>query len=396
MSILFEPLQVGNLELKNRFVRSAACESSATERGEATDDLVERYGRLARGEVGLIITGHMYVHPLGQCFKYQTGIYSDALIPGLKQVTDAVHKEGGKVAFQLAHGGVNANRSLIGQTPVGPSNRPRDSLTFLRPKRMTEVQIQEAIEAFRQAARRAVEAGADGVQIHAAHGYLVSQYLSSYYNDREDDWGASDEKRFRLLRRVYLAIRKELPGGMPLLVKMNVHDHTPEEGVTPPLAAKYASWLVELGIDGVELSCGTPSPVPWNMIRGDVPVYELVRSFAWWQKPVVRMILSSAVGKYDVEEAYNLEAAKAVRPVLDGVPLAVVGGMRTVSRMEQILEQGQADLLSLARPLIREPYLVKQIREGKTEKAACQSCNRCLAALQNDMVVRCYCKGLPA
>jgi 2,4-dienoyl-CoA reductase-like NADH-dependent reductase (Old Yellow Enzyme family) len=152
---------------------------------------------------------------------------------------------------------------------------------------------------------------------------------------------------------------------------------------------------VELGIDGVELSCGTVLPVPWNMSRGDVPVDELVRSFAWWQKPVARMIVGSAAGKYDVEEAYNLETAQALRPVLDGVPLAVVGGMRTVSRMEQILQQGQADLLSLARPLIREPYLVKQIREGKTEKAACQSCNRCLAALQNDMVVRCYCKGLP-
>jgi 2,4-dienoyl-CoA reductase-like NADH-dependent reductase (Old Yellow Enzyme family) len=395
MSILFEPLQVGNLELKNRFLSSATCESSATERGEATDDLVKRYGKLARGEVGLIVTGHMYVHPLGQCFKYQTGIYSDALIPGLKQVTDAVHEEGGKVAFQLSHGGVNAKKSLIGQRPVGPSTRPRDSITFLRPKRMTEVQIQGAIEAFRQAARRAVEAGADGVQIHAAHGYLLSQYLSPYYNDREDGWGASDEKRFRLLREVYLAIRKELPAGMPLLVKMNVHDHTPEEGVTPSLAARYASWLVELGIDGVELSCGTVLPVPWNMSRGDVPVDELVRSFAWWQKPVARMIVGSAAGKYDVEEAYNLETAQALRPVLDGVPLAVVGGMRTVSRMEQILQQGQADLLSLARPLIREPYLVKQIREGKTEKAACQSCNRCLAALQNDMVVRCYCKGLP-
>ena len=396
MSILFEPIQVGNMELKNRFVHSATCESSATERGEATDELVKRYGRLARGEVGLIIPGYLYVHPLGQCYKYQAGIYSDALIPGLRRVTDAIHEEGGKVAFQLAHGGVNAKKSLIGQTPLGPSNKPRDSVTFLRPKRMTEAQIQEVIEAFGQAARRAVEVGADGVQIHAAHGYLVSQYLSPYYNDREDGWGGSDEGRFRFLKEVYLAVRKELPAGMPLLVKMNVHDHTPEEGVTPPLAAKYASWLVELGIDGVELSCGTVMPTPWNTIRGDVPVDELVRAFAWWQKPVARMILSPAVGKYDVEEAYNIEGAKTVRPVLDGIPLAVVGGMRTVSRMEEIVEQGQADLISIARPFLREPYLVKQIREGKTEVAACESCNLCTAAFQNDMVVRCYCKGFPS
>jgi 2,4-dienoyl-CoA reductase-like NADH-dependent reductase (Old Yellow Enzyme family) len=396
MPILFEPIQVGDLELKNRFMRSATCEGQATERGEATDGLVDRYRRLARGEVGLIIPGFVYVHPLGRCFKHQSGIYSDELIPGLKRVTDAIHEEGGKVAFQLAHGGVNANRGLIGQVPVGPSNRPRDPATFTRPKRMTEVQILEVIEAFGQAARRAVEAGADGVQIHAAHGYLVSQFLSPFYNDREDEWGGSDEKRFRFLREVYLAARKELPEGMPLLVKMNVDDYTPEAGVTPALAAKYASWLVELGIDGVELSCGTVMPTPWNTIRGEVPVDELARGFAWWQRPLARVILKQSVGKYDFEEAYNLEAAQAIRPALGNVPLAVVGGMRTVTRMEEILEQGQADLISLSRPFLREPYLVKQIREGKTQKAACQPCNLCLAALQNDMVVRCYINGLPS
>jgi 2,4-dienoyl-CoA reductase-like NADH-dependent reductase (Old Yellow Enzyme family) len=195
---------------------------------------------------------------------------------------------------------------------------------------------------------------------------------------------------------VYLAIRKPLPAGMPLLVKMNLHDYTSQEGITPPLAAKYASWLVELGIDGVELSCGAGLESPWNMIRGDIPVEELARSFAWWQKPMVKMILKQDVGKYDLEEAYNLEAAQTVRPALDGTPMIVVGGMRTVSRMAEILEQGQADLISLSRPFLREPYLVRQIREGKTERAACQACNLCVAAMYDDMAVRCYCRGLPS
>ena len=396
MSILFKPIQVGNIELKNRFVHSATCESLATERGAATDGLVNRYRKLAKGEVGLIITGYAYVHPQGRCYRHQTGIYSDELIPGLKRVTDAVHEEGGKVAFQLAHGGIYARKDLIGQTPMGPSNRPRNPAYFFRPKRMTEAQIHEVIEAFGQAARRAVAVGVDAVQIHAAHGYLISEFLSPFYNDREDNWGGSDEKRFRFLREVYLAIRKELPEDMPLLVKMNVDDHTPEEGVTPVLAAKYASWLVELGIDGVELSCGTTLDSPWKMFRGDVPVDEMARVFAWWQRPLTKMILNRDVGKYDLEEAYNLEAAQTIRPALGSVPLSVVGGMRTMSRMEEILEEGQADLISLSRPFIREPSLVKLFREGKTEKAACEACNLCVAALWNDMAVRCYCRGLPS
>jgi 2,4-dienoyl-CoA reductase-like NADH-dependent reductase (Old Yellow Enzyme family) len=177
---------------------------------------------------------------------------------------------------------------------------------------------------------------------------------------------------------------------------MNVDDHTSEEGITPALAAKYASWLVELGIDAVELSCGTALESPWSMVRGDIPVDELARGFAWWQRPMVKMMLKQDVGKYDLEEAYNLGPAQVVRPVLGSVPLSVVGGMRTVSRMEEVLEQGQADLISLCRPFIREPYLVKQIREGKTEIVACESCNLCLAAQVNDMVVRCYCKGFPS
>jgi 2,4-dienoyl-CoA reductase-like NADH-dependent reductase (Old Yellow Enzyme family) len=162
------------------------------------------------------------------------------------------------------------------------------------------------------------------------------------------------------------------------------------------LAAKYAAWLVALGIDGVELSCGTVMPAPWSTIRGNVPVDEMARAFPWWQRPVARMVIGQSVGKFDLVEAYNLQAAQEVRPALGSVPMAVVGGMRTLSRMEEIVGQGQADQISLCRPFIREPNLVKKFREGKADEAACQSCNLCIAALQSDRVVRCYCKGIPS
>jgi 2,4-dienoyl-CoA reductase-like NADH-dependent reductase (Old Yellow Enzyme family) len=390
MSILFEPMTLGSLEIKNRFVHSATVENMATERGKVTEDIVNRYRTLARGEVGLIIPGNLYIHPLGRAFKYEAGIYSDDLIPGLKQVVDAVHEEGGKIAFQLIHAGRQTTKQLIGQIPLGPSAKGRDPINFVKPKEMTEAEIEETIDAFGKAAGRAVQAGADGVQIQAAHGWLVNQFLSPFFNHREDAWGGSDEKRFRYLKEVVLEIRKHLPEGMPLLAKLNTHDYTPQEGITPPLAAKYAGWLAELGIDGIEVSCGTALFSSMNNIRGDVPVDEMVSAMAWWMKPLARLMLKSWVGKYDLQEGYNLEAATTLRPAIGSVPLMVVGGMRRLSHMEQILEQDQADFISMSRPFIREPDLVKRFKEGQTDVAACQSCNKCAAALVSDMPIRCY------
>jgi 2,4-dienoyl-CoA reductase-like NADH-dependent reductase (Old Yellow Enzyme family) len=261
---------------------------------------------------------------------------------------------------------------------------------------MTEVQIEEVIDAFGQAARRAVEAGVDGVQLHAAHGYLISQFLSPYFNDRDDDWGGTDENRFRFLQEIYRRVRQEMPEGMPLLVKMNGHDYIDGKGISPQLAARYAAWLVDLGIDGVEVSCGTVLESPWNMIRGDVPVREISLAYAWWQKPLLKMVLNQAVGKFPAKDGYNLELAQAIGKGLKDVPLFVVGGMRKLSHMEQVVEGGHADFISMSRPFIREPYLVKHMREGKTDASSCDSCNLCLAAQVNDMAVRCYSGGFPA
>jgi len=395
MSLLFEPMQVGNLQIKNRFVHSATCENMATERGEVTDDLVKRYQRLARGEVGLIIPGYLYIDPLGRGSPRQTGIHRDDLIPGLKRVADTIHEEGGLVVFQLAHAGMATSKAIAGQTPVGPSDARRNPIYFFKPKKMTEAQIQQVVRDFGQAARRAVEAGADGIQIHAAHGYLVSEFLSPFFNDRDDAWGGSDENRFRFLKEVLLEVRKVMPEGMPLLVKFNGHDHIPQGGIMPPLAAKYAGWMAGLGIDGLEVSCGTVLFSPWNECRGDVPVDEMADTFSWWMRPLARWMLKSDAGKYDLEEGYNLEPAKRIRPAAGDVPLFLVGGMRRVSQMEEVLGAGHADFISMSRPFIREPHLVRRIREGKTDVAACQSCNKCLVSYSAGVPVRCYYAGLP-
>jgi 2,4-dienoyl-CoA reductase-like NADH-dependent reductase (Old Yellow Enzyme family) len=179
---LFKPAQLANLQVKNRFVCSATYEVMATETGEVTDGILKRYRNLARGDVGLIISGMLCVHPLGRGYKHQLGIHDDKMIPGLRSVVEAVHQEGGKMVFQLAHAGRQTTKKLIGQTPVAPSDKGRDPINFVKPKKMTEEQVKEVIQSFVKAANRAVESGADGVQIHAAHGYLINEFLSPFFN----------------------------------------------------------------------------------------------------------------------------------------------------------------------------------------------------------------------
>jgi 2,4-dienoyl-CoA reductase-like NADH-dependent reductase (Old Yellow Enzyme family) len=395
MSILFTPINLGDMRIENRFIHSATYEVMASETGEVSDKLVKRYQNLAKGEVGLIIPGYMYVHPLGRSYKYQTGIHNDEQIPGLRNLVEAVHQAGGKIAFQLAHAGRQTTKAMIGQTPIGPSSRGRDPVNFVKPMEMTADQVQEVIQAFGAAAKRAVEAGADGIQLHAAHGYLINQFISPFFNQRKDEWGGSDANRFRFLKELISEVRNALPQGMPILVKLNAHDYTPQEGITPSLAVTYAEWLADLKINGLEISCGSAVYSYMNMCRGDVPVKELVNSLPFWKKPLGKLMMKSMVGKYDLEEGYNLEAAKMIKPVLGEIPLFVVGGLRKVAQMTEALEQQYADCISMCRPFIREPFIVKKIKEGKTESVACVSCNRCLAAVPSNMPVRCYNKGLP-
>jgi 2,4-dienoyl-CoA reductase-like NADH-dependent reductase (Old Yellow Enzyme family) len=388
MSILFSPFNLNGLQIKNRFVFSACEDNLATDQGFVTDEMIHKNRKLAKGEVGLIISSHTAVHPLGRTRRYELGIYGDDMIPGLKKLVDAVHNEGGKIIFQLGHAGVQTTEEVIGQLPLGPSSFENNS-------EMNEDQIQDVILAFSRGGVRAKEAGADGIQLHAAHGYLINEFLSPYFNHRNDLWGGSEENRFRLLRSIVIEIKKIMQEEMPLIVKLNSNDYTPGEGITSSLAASYAKRLAALNIDGIEVSCGTSSRSPWNTCRGDIPVQEIIKSFPESQRSKVENFLNTMVGKFDLREGYNLEAAMLMRPVMGNIPLFVVGGFRHVSNMEEAIRNGYTDLISMCRPFIGEPYLVKHIKEGKVNTASCTSCNKCPAAVVNDMPVKCYYKGFP-
>jgi 2,4-dienoyl-CoA reductase-like NADH-dependent reductase (Old Yellow Enzyme family) len=336
------------MSLTNRFVRSATWEGMAKQDGSCSRKLVDLMVQLAKGGVGLIITSHAYVSREGQSGLGQLGIYSGELVPGLAAMADAVHNAGGKITVQLAHAGCHAAPDLTGQMPLGPSSIKGEDMPNCR--EMTGDDFQIVPEAFGKAAARAQEAGFDGVQIHAAHGFLLSEFLSPFYNRRNDQYGGSVANRARLLLEVVHDIRDKVGDKFPVMVKMNSEDFV-TGGLTVEEMLEVASILESAGIDAVELSGGT-------RYSGDyIPV---------------------RLGRLDTEnmEVYYLKAARKFKERVR-VPLVLVGGIRSYAVAERIIREGIADYVSLSRPLIREPDLVNRWRSGDTGKARCLSDNLC-------------------
>lgn len=348
MSILFETTTINGMTLKNRFVRSATWEGMAGKDGACTPALIDMMVQLVNGGVGLIISGHTYVSPEGQASPGQIGIYTDELLPGLIQMVGAVHEADGKIILQLAHAGCRAPKKFAGAAALGPSAPGSQQTSHCR--EMTGEDIRFIIEAFGQGAVRAREAGFDGVQIHAAHGYLLSQFLSPFYNKRKDEYGGTIKNRARLLLEILGSIRSKTGDDFPVLVKMNSEDFL-EGGLTRAEMVQAAEMLEKAGIDAVELSGGT----------GDSG--ELV--------PVRKGKIES-----EAQEVYYRAAAREYKERIN-VPLLLVGGIRSYPVAGQLVSGNLADYISLCRPFIREPQLVNRWRSGDTAKAACISCNLC-------------------
>lgn len=347
MSKLFEVTVINGMQLPNRFVRSATWEGMAEDDGSVTPALVDCMRQLAEGQVGLIISSHAYINPEGQATPKQIGVYKDSLINGLRQITQAVQGQGGKIVLQMSHSGCMANPKLTGQMPLAPSNVEG---IFKSPiKEMTTGDIQGLIEAFGLAAQRAKKAGFDGVQIHAAHGYLMNQFLSPLLNKRTDAYGGSVENRYQILREALKKVRSTVGSGFPVLIKLNSQDFM-EGGLTLEDSLKIGRLLQEDGIDAIELSGGT-------LLSGQ--------------------LMPSRVGiTKEEKEAYFLEAAKLFKKTIK-VPLILVGGIRSLHVAERIIEQGWADYISMSRSFIREPGLIKRWKSGDLRKASCISDNQC-------------------
>ncbi|HSO72269.1 MAG TPA: hypothetical protein VLR91_06435, partial [Thermodesulfobacteriota bacterium] len=228
---------------------------------------------------------------------------------------------------------------------------------------------------------------------HCAHGYLLNEFLSPFFNRRQDQWGGSPEKMFRIVKEIILAIKAEVGGEFSILVKLNISDFTPKPGITPELAARYAGWLKELEISALEISSGTW--YTFHTVRGGIPINDLARGLPMWMRPMAKIVFKKQIDPCRFRPLYHLPAARIIKPFLGHVPLMLVGAVRNLKEMEDVVSNGEAVFVSMSRPLIREPFLVKRLREGKAEKASCISCNKCFAAIFNNLPVRCYVDGLP-
>jgi 2,4-dienoyl-CoA reductase-like NADH-dependent reductase (Old Yellow Enzyme family) len=347
MSKLFEAGEINGMKLENRFVRSATWEGMAADDGACTPKLMRLMADLARGGVGLIITSHSYVQKVGQAGPRQIGIHNDDMIPGLKKMAASVHDHRGKIVCQLAHAGFFANARLSGQTPIAPSNVA--GIAKAPPKEMTKDDIQDVTGAFAAAAKRAQTAGFDGIQIHGAHGYLLSEFISPLFNLRNDEYGGSIKNRTRLALEVFQAIRKKVGDDFPVLIKINCKEFV-DGGLPAEEFVQVGTMLADAGIDAVEISGGLPI------------------------SPATR---PSQLGiNKEEKEAYFKEEAKALRKQTD-VPIILVGGNRSFHVAERLVEDGVADYISMSRPLIREPHLINRWRAGDLTKSACVSDNRC-------------------
>jgi 2,4-dienoyl-CoA reductase-like NADH-dependent reductase (Old Yellow Enzyme family) len=362
MDVLLSPGRIGSLELRTRMVRAGTSETMATETGEATDELIALYERLARSRLGLVLTGHLYCHPRGQYARRQTGIYSDGHIAGLRRLTDAVHRHGVPIFAQVAHAGSQSR--VVDNHPLAPSPVP-NALTGRDVGEATEAELEEAVAAFADGARRAMEAGFDGVHVHGANGYLISELSSPLANRRTDGWGGSPTARDRFVREVVRAVRAAI-GDAPLTVKLGMRDALPD-GLDLDESVPRAKALVADGADALEISVNV-----MQLATDSARQYVAVDS-----RRAAQDLLIHRLGKPPAEQAYFVPWARRVREVLD-VPLLVTGGMRTTERMRQVLLAGDADFVGMARPLIREPDLAAQIEAGRDGRVDCTSCNICL------------------
>jgi 2,4-dienoyl-CoA reductase-like NADH-dependent reductase (Old Yellow Enzyme family) len=348
MDTLFTPWKLGSLEIPNRLVRSATWEGMALDNGAVTDALAEVTADLARGGVGLIITGYAFVLPEGRGLPKQIGVYSDELVDSLGRMTDAVHEANGLVALQIVHAGAQTRSEWIGRTPLGPSAMIHPS--FGEPvEGLALDQISEIVTAFASAARRARAAGFDAVQLHAAHGYLINQFLSPHTNRRDDHYGGSLEGRASLCFDIFDAVRAEVGPDFPVFIKLNSEDCV-EGGLELADAVEVARGLSERGIDAIEVSGGVP-------YAGKKGAARLVRNRD--------------------EEGYFFANARAIKEVVD-CPVLFVGGIRSRSVIEHALEE--IDAVSICRPFIRQPTLANLFREHLIDKADCVSCGKCLEA----------------
>jgi len=366
-----KPLNIGPIKIKNRLVRSATYDGMAN-KGMVTEKQLKLYKYLAEGGIGLIITGYAYVQKSGQGGENALAINDDRFIPDLRKIVDTVHKYGNdcKILCQLNHCG---RQSVYLSETFAPS-AILEKATNKMPKKMSIKEIEDTIEAFAQASRRAKKAGFDGIQLHGAHGWLISEFLSPYTNKRRDLYGGSLDHRLNFIKDIYERSIELVGKNYPIMIKINGSDFL-EGGITMKESRINAQKLEKIGFDALEISGGM-----WEVRTRNK------KELGW-----IPSLLPESRTRIGIRNtpAYNLPYAKAIKSLVD-IPVGVVGGINSIDLCEKIIKEDSADFISLCSPLIREPNLPNRWFNGiGSKKVKCEYCNGCLSTLSTTGL-RCY------
>jgi len=383
--ILFTSQPLGPLTLRNRSIRSAAFEGMSPDH-LVSDDLIRYHRAVAAGGIGMTTVAYAAVSQSGLSFEHQLWLRKEAL-PGLRKLTDAVHKEGAAAAIQIGHCGLMAKRSVSGGLCLAPSGR-FNLYGPTWPATITQAQIRDVVLDFGKAVHLAREAGFDAVEVHAGHGYLISQFLSPYTNKRKDIYGGIFENRTRFMMEVIREVMIAAAGDMAVVVKMNLRDGF-KGGMELDESVQVAKTLEGEGVHGLVLSGGFVSRAPMYVMRGKMPVDVMAKHMNKdkWMKPFLRYFGHLLIKPEPFEEGYFLEDALKVREAV-GLPLIYVGGLTSLGKIEEVLGKG-FEFIQIARALINDPAFINKLRSGELTRTECQHSNYCIAVMYSGKM-RCY------
>lgn len=376
-SKLFTEASIGPITLRNRTIRSAAFESMCP--GNApSQQLLDYHRSVAAGGVGMTTVAYAAVAQSGLSFDRQLWMRKE-IVPGLRKLTDSVHKEGAAASIQLGHCGNMSHKKICGEKPVGASSGFNlYSPTFVRGLRRDELRVMA--KTYGNAVRLARESGFDAVEIHAGHGYLISQFLSPYTNHRKDEYGGSLDNRMRFMDEVMAEVMKAAGNDMAVLVKMNMRDGF-KGGMDIEESLQVAHRLVNDGAQALVLSGGFVSKAPMYVMRGAMPIKAMTHYMdCWWLKWGVRMAGHLMIPTVPFKEAYFLDDAMLFRKEIKNIPLVYVGGLISREKIEDVLDKG-FEFVQMGRALLNEPGFVKRMKLDVNARCTCKHSNYCIARM---------------
>jgi 2,4-dienoyl-CoA reductase-like NADH-dependent reductase (Old Yellow Enzyme family) len=375
-SPFFSSGNIGPLSLRNRSIRAAAFEGMC-QHNAVTDDLIRYHTALAKGGIGMTTVAYAAVNRSGLSFPHQL-LMSAENVERLKILTTAVHREGALASIQIGHCGNMANSALSGSRPIAPS----DGINWYGPtfpRGMNDTDIRQVIDDFRRAVQIADRSGFDAVEVHAGHGYLISQFLSPYTNKRKDGYGGSFENRSRFMREVLLAVKDALPAHMALIVKMNCSDGF-AGGITADESMKAAEIIEQCGAHAVVVSGGFVSRAPMFVMRGSMPVNIMAYFIREkWKKFFVKLLGDQLIPSIPFAEGYFMPEAARIKSQIK-IPVILVGGMNSMATIDSAMQQG-FEFIQIARALIENTDFINDLHSGAIQKSGCTICNYCVAKI---------------